>query len=71
MTDTNRSGVLGDCTTPVNNWANDCDQLNLSDDYISIDKVVPAADAAPSVSAAQRVIRIRFMAVILGCILFR
>jgi hypothetical protein len=50
VTDTNSDGILGNCNTPVNNWGTDCDQLNLSDDYINISQIIAATTTTGTVS---------------------
>ncbi|MFA5128278.1 MAG: pilin [Patescibacteria group bacterium] len=50
VTDTNGNGILGDCLSPVNNWSIDCDQLNLSNDYINISQIVPTTTVSGTVS---------------------
>lgn len=42
-TDTNGTGIIGDCKTPINNWDQDCDSLILDDDLINISRIVSSS----------------------------
>lgn len=44
-TDTNNSGVIGDCNIPLNNWATDCDQMILDNNLINITAIIPSDSA--------------------------
>lgn len=43
--DTNSSGIIGDCNSPLNNWETDCDQMIFDNNLINITAIIPADSA--------------------------
>jgi Type IV secretion system pilin len=44
--DTNNTGIIGDCKTPLNDWRTDCDQMTLDNNLINIIQLVSATSTS-------------------------